>query len=153
MNGNPILSECYKIIPDKETKIEKAHKGKIEDWLNTDYNHKSTIKYSEAFGKDIITELVNTSVFDTTLVFDYNGKNINCIRYKDNFEITNKHKFFASVNSSFEIVGESIYGSKLGIIYYTTTNKRNGETSQWQLDRIIDYQDYIIEKTGANTLP
>jgi len=150
VDGNPILSECYKIIPDRETKIEKINQGKIEEWLNTDYKHKSKIQYSDVFGKDIITELVNTSIYDTTVVFDLNGENINCIRYKDNVEFTTKHKYFSNINRSFEIVGESLYGSNLGIIFYSTKNKRNGETSQWRLERIIDFQDYKKEKTGAN---
>lgn len=156
VDGYPILRECYKIMPDRENKIEKIYQGKIEDWLNTDYKHKSKIQYSDAFGKDIVTEIVNTSIYDTTVVFDLNGENIDCIRYKDNFEFRTKHKHFSNINRSFEIEGESLYGSNLGIIYYSTKNKRSGKTSAWRLERIIDLQDYKKEKrvpTNRNSAP
>ncbi len=151
LNNEFVLNERYMVFPKGPDKINTTSKGKILEWIDNYLNNKSIIEFEDVNDPDVTIRIEGQSKLDSTMVYDLRGKKINSVRYIEKTNISITHKKYNSAKSSFEIEGESIWGKNLGMIYFKTRNKRTGKIDSWELESIINYEEFI-KSTGANTL-
>jgi hypothetical protein len=141
-NGIPELKESFMLLKDSQSSSNGISKGEIIDDINSFTKKESMIKYLNPFSSSIISEVRTMSTYDSIMFYHFGGKDIECIKYNDKFELSVKHKYIPFIGRTIEKTGISIYAKGLGLVYYNMIDSKTKENSEWKLLEIIDYSDY-----------
>lgn len=142
-NGSALLQERYAIVRNNNYRQERIAKHKISMISNKDNKYELISEAVSPFNADIITKFKYVAICDSLITRKVMGKNLICIRESYCSEYSRSNKLVPSYSLSNEITGETIYAKHLGMVSYSTLSKSTGETCTWELESIIDYDDWI----------
>jgi hypothetical protein len=140
INNKLVLQETYMIMKDRKTNKIKPSKGEVLEDIDNGVNNESKFKFTNPFAETIISTVKLKSTYDTIIVYRLFGKDLDCIRYKNNMTVSIKHKYIPFIGKSLEKIGESIFAKGLGLVYYSMTDVKDKSTFSWKLKEIIDYK-------------
>jgi hypothetical protein len=138
-----VLKESYMIIQDKKTNQIKASKGDIKNNEDNGLNIETKIKYVNPFYESMISTVDFKLRYDTLFSYRLFDKDLPCIRYKANLEVSIKHKYIPLIGKDINKHGEYIYAKNVGLIYYSFTDDKDKSGFSWRLKEIIDYNDFL----------
>lgn len=123
---------------------ERIAKYKIQSLIKKSNKYELVAKVENPFNTDVITKFKFVAIRDTILVRKVMDKSLSCIREKYCIKSSITHKLVPLYKISNETTGNAFYAKHLGVISYSTISKSTGESFSWELEKIIDYEDWLI---------
>ena len=143
IDNHVVLKESYMIIQDKKTTQIKASKGDIKVNEDNGLNIETKIKYVNPFYESMNSTVDFKLDNDTLITYRLFDKDLTCIKYKANMDVSIKHKFIPLIGKEIKKHGEYIYAKNIGLIYYSFFDDKDNSGFSWRLKEIIDYNDFI----------